>query len=138
MRPSVSIPDSQGRGNALKWLFMQQEFLSIDQVAEYLGVKPCTIYAWAQARKIPCYKFGRLVRFKWDEIELWVREQKQDWISPGKTAKKVLKNIGRKKMNVGEIIRKSIDNVKQEKYNISIGKPDQVKGLGKGVKNGTL
>jgi excisionase family DNA binding protein len=115
---------------------MQQEFLNIDEVAEYLGVKPCTIYAWAEPRKIPCYKFGRLVRFERGEIDAWAREQKQDWVSFEKKAKKARKNIGRKKLNVGEIVRKSIDNVKQEQYNISHGKPDQVKGLGKEVRDG--
>jgi excisionase family DNA binding protein len=57
---------------------MEKEFLSIKEVAEYLGVKPCTVYAWAEARMLPHYKFGRFVRFKKSEIDLWIKENKRE------------------------------------------------------------
>jgi excisionase family DNA binding protein len=131
------VTDSRGQEKDFKRIFMQQEFLNIDEVANYLGVKPCTVYAWAEARRIPCYKFGRLLRFKKDEMDLWSREQKQDCVCPEKTARKVIKDIGRKKLNVGEIIRNSIDKEKQERYN-NRGKPDRVKGLRKEVHDGSV
>ena len=117
---------------------MNPEFLNIEQVAEYLGVKPGTVYSWAEARKIPSYKFGRLIRFKKDEIESWAAEQRQDCAPLGRALPKYL-GKAHKNLNVGEIIRKSIDNVKQERYNIPSGKIGPYRGLHrKGGKNGAL
>lgn len=53
-------------------------FLTIREASEYLRVKGSTLYAWAERGVIPCYKFGRLVRFKKAEIEAWADSQKTD------------------------------------------------------------
>jgi excisionase family DNA binding protein len=53
-------------------------FLTIKEASEYLKVKGSTLYAWAERGAIPCYKFGRLVRFKRAEIRAWADSQKID------------------------------------------------------------
>lgn len=49
--------------------------LSIDQLADYLGVKKSWVYDRTYRGKIPCYKLGKLLRFDIDEIEVWLINQ---------------------------------------------------------------
>ncbi len=44
-----------------------------ETLAPMLGVKPKTLYDWAQNKRIPHYKLGKLVRFNLDEITKWVQ-----------------------------------------------------------------
>ena len=52
-----------------------EEYLTAKQVAEYLQVKPLTIYQWAREDKIPAIKIGRIWRFKKDAIDTFLEEQ---------------------------------------------------------------
>lgn len=47
-------------------------WLSVDEVAAYLGVKRETIYKWISRRKLPAHKIGRLWKFRVSEIDHWV------------------------------------------------------------------
>lgn len=38
-------------------------------VAKRLGVKPKTVGEWAKQGKLPAYRLGPYLRFKWEEIE---------------------------------------------------------------------
>ena len=51
-----------------------EEYL-LQQVAEYLQVKPLTIYQWAREDKIPAIKIGRIWRFKKEAIDNYLEEQ---------------------------------------------------------------
>jgi len=51
------------------------EMLTIEQVAEYLKLKPQTIYKWAQSGKIPGAKFGKEWRFRRSLLEEWIDKQ---------------------------------------------------------------
>ncbi len=44
-------------------------YLDQREVARRLGLKPRTVGNWAREQKLPAYRFGRLLRFKWDEVE---------------------------------------------------------------------
>ena len=48
-------------------------WLSVDEIAEYLGIKRDTVYKWIERKKMPAHKVGSLWKFKRDEIETWVR-----------------------------------------------------------------
>ena len=52
-----------------------EEYLTAKQVAEYLQVKPLTIYQWAREDKIPAIKIGRIWRFKKEAIDKYLEEQ---------------------------------------------------------------
>jgi PTS system nitrogen regulatory IIA component len=52
-----------------------EEYLTAKQVAEYLQVKPLTIYQWAREDKIPAIKIGRIWRFKKEAIDAFLDEQ---------------------------------------------------------------
>ena len=51
---------------------MEKRFLSIKQLAEYLGIAEGTVYVWVCHRKIPYVKVGRLVKFDMRKIEEWI------------------------------------------------------------------
>ena len=48
-------------------------WLSVDEIAGYLGVKRYTIYKWIERKNMPAHKVGSLWKFKRDEIDDWVR-----------------------------------------------------------------
>ena len=47
-------------------------WMNVQEVAEYLSLKPSTIYAYVSERKVPHYKKGHVVRFKQEEIDEWM------------------------------------------------------------------
>jgi len=55
---------------------MAERWLSVDEIAEHLGVKKDTIYKWVQTKDIPYHKVGRLLKFQINEIDQWVRRGK--------------------------------------------------------------
>jgi excisionase family DNA binding protein len=118
--------------------FKTSGFWSIQDLSNYLGIKTSTLYAWVGEKKIPHYKVGQLVRFKKSEIDLWMEGNRKECVDPGKEARKALGPPKKAKLDVGRIIRKAVDEGKREGYTTPHGKPDQVKGLGKEVLNGTL
>lgn len=52
---------------------MNKKLMTVEEVAEYLRVKPTTVYQWAKNGKIPAVKMGRLWRFGREEVEEWVK-----------------------------------------------------------------
>ena len=50
--------------------------MDIAGVAERLGVRPKTIYAWVHMRQIPYVKMGRLVKFDPKDIDAWIQSRK--------------------------------------------------------------
>jgi excisionase family DNA binding protein len=51
---------------------MDDRWLSVADIAEYLGVKKDTVYKWLSKKIIPAHKVGRLWKFKKDEVDEWV------------------------------------------------------------------
>lgn len=47
-------------------------YISIEDAAEYLGVKPSTIRTWIKTKKMPAHKVGKLWKFKKSELDEWV------------------------------------------------------------------
>ena len=52
---------------------MDDRWLNVDEIAEYLGVSRDTVYSWIGARQMPAHKVGRLWKFKREEVDGWVR-----------------------------------------------------------------
>ncbi len=50
-----------------------EPWVSVDSVAEHLGVSHDTIYRWIERRSLPAHKIGRLWKFKLSEVDEWVR-----------------------------------------------------------------
>ncbi|MDR2742294.1 MAG: PTS sugar transporter subunit IIA [Treponema sp.] len=54
---------------------MDDDILTIEEVARYLRVSERTVYDWAQRGEIPAGKIGTVWRFKKMEIEKWVNDR---------------------------------------------------------------
>ena len=55
---------------------MQNEpWVSLDEIAEHLGVSRDTVYRWID-RGLPAHKLGRLWKFKVSEVDEWLRAGK--------------------------------------------------------------
>ena len=53
-----------------------ENWSTIDEVAEHLRVTKDTIRAWIREGKIPNYKVGKQYRFMLSEIDEWVKSGK--------------------------------------------------------------
>jgi len=54
-----------------------ENYISIEEAAEYLGVKPSTIRTWIKTKDMPAHKIGgKLWKFKRSEIDKWVDSEK--------------------------------------------------------------
>jgi len=51
---------------------MNDRWLSVDEIGEYLGVKRDTVYKWINDRGMPAHKIGRLWKFKVSQVDVWV------------------------------------------------------------------
>jgi excisionase family DNA binding protein len=53
--------------------YMEDRWLSVDEIAIYLGVSKDTIYTWVTSKAMPGHKIGRFWRFKQADVDAWVR-----------------------------------------------------------------
>ena len=52
---------------------MSDRWLSVEEIAEHLGVSKDTVYAWISKRNMPAHRIGRLWKFKIEEVDEWVK-----------------------------------------------------------------
>ena len=50
-----------------------EPWLSLDEIAEHLGVSRDTVYRWIDNREMPAHKVGRLWKFKVSQVDKWVQ-----------------------------------------------------------------
>nr|BDT27411.1 helix-turn-helix domain-containing protein [Bacteriovorax sp. HI3] len=54
-------------------LEITDRWLSVLEVAHYLGISKETIYRWLEAEKIPAHKIGKQWKFQISEIDTWIK-----------------------------------------------------------------
>ena len=52
---------------------MEDRWLSVDEIAAYLGIKRDTVYKWISDKKMPAHRVGRLWKFRKEENDEWVK-----------------------------------------------------------------
>jgi excisionase family DNA binding protein len=52
---------------------MDDRWLSVEEIAEHLGVSKDTVYSWVSSKGMPGHRVGRFWKFKKEEIDDWVR-----------------------------------------------------------------
>lgn len=52
---------------------MEDRWLSVSEISEYLGVVRESVYRWLAQGNMPGHKLGRHWKFRKDEVDLWVR-----------------------------------------------------------------
>ena len=63
------------------WNIMEEKtndkWISIEEAAEYLGIKPVTLRCWIRNGKdVPAQKIGKKWKFKRSELDAWVKSGK--------------------------------------------------------------
>jgi len=48
---------------------LENRWLSVDEIAEYLGIRRNTVYTWIVRKGVSSHKVGRLWKFKAEEID---------------------------------------------------------------------
>ena len=51
---------------------MEDRWLSVDDICDYLGVKRDTVYKWINEKSMPAHRMGRLWKFKKEQVDAWV------------------------------------------------------------------
>lgn len=54
------------------------KWVNVNDIADYLSVSTDTIRSWIRQEKIPCYKLGKMYKFKLSEIDNWVRSGSEE------------------------------------------------------------
>jgi excisionase family DNA binding protein len=62
-------------------VFMDETLLTAEQVATKLGLHSQTIYKWAREKKIPSFKIGGSRRFKQSDIDRFVSENQDVFLT---------------------------------------------------------
>jgi excisionase family DNA binding protein len=57
---------------------MEDRWLSVDEIATYLGIKQDTVYKWIGDKNMPAHRVGRLWKFRKEEVDEWVRSGESD------------------------------------------------------------
>ena len=52
---------------------MDDRWLSLKEIAEYLGARRETIYKWIENKNMPGHQIGRTWKFKKEEVDAWVK-----------------------------------------------------------------
>ena len=56
----------------------ENRWLSVDEIAAYLGIKRDTVYRWITRRRMPAHRMGRFWKFRREEVDEWVRSKGAD------------------------------------------------------------
>lgn len=57
---------------------MNDDVLTVNEVAKYLKVNERTIYRLAASSGLPAFKVGNSWRFKRSELEAWIKSQQSE------------------------------------------------------------
>jgi len=55
---------------------LEDRWMKVKEIAEYLQISEDLIYKWAQQGKIPVSKIGNQWRFNKEEVEEWAKSQR--------------------------------------------------------------
>jgi len=64
-----------------------EPWVSVDQIAEHLGVTRDSIYRWIDRKSLPAHRVGRLWKFKVSDVDEWVRANGADEVNNTTPAK---------------------------------------------------
>jgi excisionase family DNA binding protein len=71
-----------------------EPLVTVEEAAEFLGVRVGTVYLWAESERIPSYKVGNLRRFRLSELEAYLHARRtgpsrpSKWDPPGPARQK--------------------------------------------------
>jgi excisionase family DNA binding protein len=104
--------------------------LTIHDVAQWLTVKPSTLYAWIAQGKMPALKIHGVIRFRREDIEAWLAKCQLEPPTPARPADR----RPRSRHDVDALIATAKAGV----YTADRGKPDQDRATRKGETHGSV
>ena len=63
-------------------LRLDQRWVSVDEIAAYLGVSRYTVYRWIEGRGLPAHRIGKFWKFKREDVDDWVRAGRASSVQP--------------------------------------------------------
>jgi excisionase family DNA binding protein len=57
---------------------MEDRWLSVEEIATYLGVTRDSVYRWIDNKNMPGHRVGRRWKFRREEVDEWVRSGEAD------------------------------------------------------------
>ena len=73
---------------------VETRWLSVDEIATYLGGGRETIYSWIDKRDLPAHRVGRFWKFQKEEVDNWIKSGKAaDDIADGATSRNQKKTL---------------------------------------------
>jgi excisionase family DNA binding protein len=52
---------------------LEDRWLSMNDICQYLGVWNDTVYKWIDKQNMPAHRMGRLWKFKKEEVDEWIK-----------------------------------------------------------------
>ena len=71
-----------------------EPWVSVDAVADHLGVAKDSVYRWIDTKGLPAHRIGKLWKFKLSEVDDWVRA---DGASEARTRAKAMRRPAKRK-----------------------------------------
>lgn len=88
-------------------------WLTVKEVSFHYRIKRSTLYFWVESGIVPHYKIGRLIRFKSEEFDAWIKGYRKE-IRP--VRKRSLKHTDAViSLDIDKTIRKAIEESKAVK-----------------------
>ena len=115
-----------------------KEFLTIDELSEYLNLKRSTLYSMVESGQLPHYRVGRRIRFKRNDLDRWMESHRRESVNANTKAQGILKATNKGALEIDRVTKKSIEEAKGKRYTSSQEKPGRIKGLGKEVEDGLV
>jgi len=110
----------------------EESFLTVNDVSEYLKIKASTLYQWVASGGIPFFRLGRLIRFRKEEIDVWLESQRGQGQKP---APGPLRIPG---TDIDRLVRRAIDEARQPRYDSLRGRPGRSRDVGKEGEDGLI
>lgn len=60
---------------------VEERWVSVEELAQHLGVARDTVYRWIERRGLPAHRVGRLWKFQFSEVDEWVKSGGADSVS---------------------------------------------------------
>ena len=103
--------------------------LTIHDVAQWLTVKPTTLYSWVAQKKMPALRIHGLIRVRREDIATWLAGCQLEPATPSRPAERPPRSSD---------VDTLIATAKAAVYTASRGKPDQDRATRKGETHGSV
>ena len=70
------ITEASAADSTESTVVFEDKWFNVEDIAEYLSIKPDTARQWVREGKLPAYKAGKRYKLKLSEVDEWVRSGK--------------------------------------------------------------